>query len=100
MESVYYTPEAAGSFTSVKNLAKYSSSSKIEAQDFLESQDAYTLHKPIRRKFPRRKTISLGMDRIWQLDLADLTNISRDNDNYKFILTCIDCYSICLCRSR
>lgn len=89
----YYVPEAAGSFTSVANLVRYSSRSKDDVRDFLESQDAYTLHKPIRRKFLRRKTISLGIDRIWQLDLADLTNISRHNDNYKFILTCIDCYS-------
>src|ERR1700730_15422375 len=93
MESVYYVPEAAGSFTSVKNLTKYSSSNINDVKAFLEAQDAYALHKPIRRKFPRRKTISLGIDRIWQLDLADVTNISRHNDNYKFILTCIDCYS-------
>ena len=64
-----------------------------EAREFLRAQDAYTLHKPIRRKFPRRKTVSLGIDRIWQLDLADLTNISRYNDNYKFILTGIDFFS-------
>ena len=93
MESVFYVPEAAGSFSSVDNLVRYSKRSKEKVQDFLESQDAYTLHKPIRRKFPRRKTISLGIDRIWQLDLADLSNISRDNDNFNFILTCIDCYS-------
>jgi hypothetical protein len=93
MESVYYLPEAAGSFTSAGNLAKYSSNTLHDARDYLESQDAYTLHKPIRRKFPRRQVVSLGIDRIWQLDLADLTNISRHNDNYKFILTCIDCYS-------
>ena len=93
MEQVYYVPEAAGSFTSVRNLAKYSSSTLKNARDFLESQDAYTLHKPVRRKFPRRKTISLGVDHIWQLDLADLTLIARHNDNYKFVLTCIDCYS-------
>src|SRR3984893_17444864 len=93
MENVDYVPEAMGSFTSVDNLARYSKRTKDDVRDFLESQDAYTLHKPIRRKFPRRKTISLGIDRIWQLDLADLTIISRHNDNYKFILTCIDCYS-------
>ena len=89
----YYDPEAPGSFTSVENLSRYSSRTKDEVRDFLEAQDAYTLHKPIRRKFLRRKTVSLGMDRIWQMDLADLTSISRDNDNYQFILTCIDCYS-------
>jgi len=90
---IYYLPEAGGSFTSIGNLARYSASSKDDVHDFLESQDAYTLHKPIRRKFLRRKTISLAVDRIWQLDLADVTNISRYNDNHKFILTCIECYS-------
>ena len=90
---IYYLPEAGGSFTSVGNLARYSASSKDDVRDFLESQDAYKILKPIRRKFLRRKTVSLGIDRIWLLDLADLPNISRENDNYKFILTCIDCYS-------
>ena len=93
MEKFYYVPEAAGSFTSVANLARYSSGTNKDIRDFFASHDAYTLHEPIRRKFTRRKTVSLGIDRVWQLDLADLTNISRHNDNYKFILTCIDCYS-------
>lgn len=93
MENVYYTPESVGSYGSVANLAKYSNSKLSDAVGFLEAQDAYTLHKPILRKFRRRKTISLAIDRVWQLDLADVTNISRYNDNYKFILTCIDCFS-------
>ena len=93
MDNVYYNPATAGSFGSALNLSRYSMYDLKTVNDWLESQDAYTLHRKTVRKFPRRKTISLGIDRIWQLDLADLSNISRYNENYKYILTCIDCFS-------
>jgi len=59
----------------------------------LPSQDAYTLHKPTRRHFPRRKTFAKGIDDLFQADLADMQNLSRFNDGYRFILTCIDVFS-------
>ena len=93
MEEFYYTLIAPSSLGSAKDLSKQSFRKLSEVNDWLESQDAYTLHKPVRRKFRRRKTLSLSIDHLWQLDLADVTIISRHNDNYKFILTCIDCFS-------
>ena len=47
----------------------------------------YTLHKPVRKSFPRRRVLVHGIDEQCQIDLVDL---SRVNDDYKFILTCID----------
>ena len=93
MEAIFINPEAAGSLGSPAILSKYSNEDIKKTKKFLESQDAYTLHRQIRKKFSRRQTVSLGIDRIWQLDLADLTLISRHNDNYKYILTGIDCFS-------
>ena len=92
-EKHYYTVNAPGSFGSVRHLSDNSKSHVDDVTKWLEAQDAYTLHKPIRKRFPRRKTICIAPDNMWQIDLADVTNISRYNDNYKFILTCIDCYS-------
>src|SRR6266516_7712085 len=48
---------------------------------------------PIRRKYKRRAMICVGLDHLWQCDLADLTSLAVHNDGFKFLLTCIDCFS-------
>ena len=58
MESVYNRLRAPGSFAGVRNLRRYSGRSERDARRFLAEQDAYTLHKPRRIRFPRRKTYS------------------------------------------
>lgn len=51
------------------------------------------LHKPARRRFPRRKTIVKGIDDLWQCDLAEMQQYAKTNRGYKFILVVIDCFS-------
>lgn len=51
------------------------------------------LHRPIRRNFPRRRTIIKGLDDLWQSDLAQMDLYARANKNFKFILVIIDCFS-------
>jgi transposase InsO family protein len=63
------------------------------ASDWLKTQDAYTLHKPLRKKFPRRKTFAKGINDLFQADLVDMQSLSRSNDSYRYILTCIDVFS-------
>jgi len=59
----------------------------------LERNDAYTLHKSARVLFRRRKTYSKGPSDLFQIDLADLVNISSRNDGYRYLLTCIDVFT-------
>jgi hypothetical protein len=69
---------------------------KIKIKDvkkFLSKQQTYTLHKPIRRKFPRNKIVTAGLDVDWQADLADFSGIKKHNNNYTFVLVCIDVLS-------
>ena len=51
------------------------------------------LHKPVRRKFPRRKVVSNGIDDIWSADLVDMQWASRDNKGVKYLLNVIDVFS-------
>jgi hypothetical protein len=88
---IYYDPLNPGSFGGVAPLVRHSRSNI--ARKWLTSQDAYTLHKPARRIFPRRKTFAKGIDDLFQADLADMQNLSRYNDGYRFILTCVDVFS-------
>ena len=51
------------------------------------------LHKPIIRKFNKRKVYSQFKDNIWGLDLADMQSLSRKNKGVKYLLCAIDLYS-------
>ena len=59
----------------------------------LSRSDAYTLHKSARVRFPRRKTYSKGPGDLFQIDLVDLGNISSHNDDYRYLLTCLEVFS-------
>ena len=51
------------------------------------------LHKPIKRKFTRRKVESTDVDKIWSADLVDMQNLQKYNSGYRYILNVIDLYS-------
>ena len=56
-------------------------------------QLADELHKPIIRKFKKRKVYSSFRDNIWGVDLADIQLLTKYNKGYKFLLCVIDIYS-------
>ena len=67
--------------------------SRQNVEDYLNNKDSYTLHKPTRRKFPRRRTIVSSIGDQMQADLMSMENLSRYNDGYRFILLSIDILS-------
>ena len=56
-------------------------------------QLAEELHKPIRRKFTKRKVFSNGTDEIWAADLVEMQKFSKWNKGIKYILMVIDVFS-------
>jgi hypothetical protein len=58
-----------------------------------KSQLIKELFKPIRRKFPRRRTIIKGLDDLWQADLGQMDLYKNENKGYKYFLIVIDCFS-------
>ena len=54
---------------------------------------AEELHKPIIRKFKKRKVYSAFKDNIWGADLADTQLISKFNKGFRFLLCVIDIFS-------
>ena len=62
-------------------------------ENWLKTQDTYTLHKPIRRKFQRRRVIVGGKNHQFQADLIDLRALRNKNDGVSYLLTCIDVFS-------
>ena len=51
------------------------------------------LHKPIIKKFDKRKVYSQFKDNIWGVDVADMQSLSRKNTGIKYLLCAIDLYS-------
>ena len=58
-------------------------------------QLAKELHKPIIRKFEKRKVYSSFRDNIWGADLADMQLLSKFNKGFRFLLCIIDFFSKC-----
>ena len=92
MDVVYHDSRSPGSLGSIDKLRRYARKRRKDIVDYLKSQDAYTLHKPMRKRFIRRRTYSKGIGDLYQIDLADMTNLSSYNDGYRYLLNCIDVF--------
>lgn len=95
MEKTYQEPAHAASFGGVDALFRAAEGkvSKKIIQKWLRGVDAYTLHKPVRRKFPTNRVIVYAIDQQWQCDLVDLRSLREQNEGYQYIFTCIDILS-------
>ena len=99
LERLYTDAGDSGSYGGIERLyrrakeAKVPNVSRRAVKEFLSRQQAYTLHRPARRHFPRNHIYAGKIDQQWQADLADMVGLQRDNDRYRYILTVIDVFS-------
>ena len=56
-------------------------------------QLANELHKPVIKKFKKRKVYSSFKDNIWGVNLADMQLLSKYNKGIKYLLCAIDLFS-------
>lgn len=72
----------------------YTGSTK-DIQNTLNTFSAYSLHKPKRKNFSRRRTFVPGPWHSVQADLIEYSNskMAHANNNYRFILIIIDCFT-------
>ena len=93
-EKIYYSPPHPAAFAGAANLKRFVSKNKQpKLRQWLEGQDAYTLHKPVRRKFPRRYYNVQMVDDCWEVDLLDFRSLKTYNDGYGYVLAAIDVLS-------
>jgi len=74
-----------------KDKQKQKTPTQIKA--WLETQDAYTLHRPLRKRFPRNPYTVNNIDDVWELDILDLSSVKKFNNNYRYLLKVIDEFS-------
>ena len=89
----YYRSDRVGSYGGVERLSRVTKQKKTKVKDWLSFQDTYTLHKPVRKTFPRRQVIVSGRLQQFQADLIDLRTLKKANDGYSYLVTCIDVFS-------
>ena len=99
LSSIYYDPRKAGSFSGPKALYKAVRAdgkrvlSMKKIKDWLKSQDVYTMHRRMVRRFKRNKIYVEKMDAMWDLDLMDMTAYADENQGYRYVLMAIDILS-------
>ena len=72
---------------------KITSGSGIKNENISNKELAEEIHKPIIRKFNKRKVQAPFIDNIWVADLANMQLISKFNKGSRFLLCIIDNYS-------
>lgn len=99
LQEIYYNPENAGSFSGPDKLFRYVRKdgkyviSKYKIRKWLQKQEAYSLQRPLRRRFQRNKIMVTGIDDQWSADLMDMTKFANYNDGFTYILVVIDVLS-------
>jgi transposase InsO family protein len=89
LTKTYYNPRTG--YVGVNDLVRKTGLPSSTVQKWLESQDTYTLHKPIKHRFPTRRVLVNGIDDQWQADLVDMQGYK--DLGYRYILTVIDVFS-------
>ena len=74
----------------VKKLKHAAKPSSLELSSSILADE---LHKPVTKKFNKRKVYSQFKDNIWGVDLAEMQSLSKKNKGIKYSLCAIDLYS-------
>lgn len=90
LERTYYSESSPAAFTGINNLARVTKRSRKDVEEFLHAQNVWSLHKPITRRFKRRKILAPGALQSFHIDLSDMQKLKRWNDGFSWILVAVD----------
>jgi len=104
LRRLYTDPAAPSTFFSLHKLqqaVRHAPSNKKQTKkktpsqikEWLETQDAYTLHRPLRKRFPRNPYTVNNINDVWEIDIFDLSSLKKFNNNYRYLLQVIDVFS-------
>lgn len=93
-ENQYFNPAHEASFSGARKLLSVNKKDPPKRiHEWLSNQDAFTLHKPVRKKFQRLHYNVHMIDAIWETDLVDVQALKTHNDGYNYLLVVIDVFS-------
>jgi hypothetical protein len=94
IQKLYTDKRSTASFSGLPAFienSKYKDKKLVEQQ--LSHLDHYTLHRPVRRHFPRRMYRVPWIGFQWGMDLMSTENMSNENNRVSYILYCQDMFS-------
>eukprot|EP00794_Sanderia_malayensis_P013361 gene13361-biopygen10675 len=77
-------------FTHVKKLHAFQRLTWKQLQEWKRQQTPYTKYKPVRKRFLRRPYRLFGPNRMWEVDLLDMSEYARRNKGVHFLLVVVD----------
>ena len=99
LHDIYFDPNNPASFSGPDKLYRYTQRkgkhdiSHIKMRKWLQQQEAYSLQKPILKRFKKNRIMVTGIDDQWSADLMDMVKFKEYNKGYTFILVVIDVFS-------
>lgn len=96
---IYYDHRSPGAFSSAERLYKFIKQNyninvtRKKVIEWLRKQRTFTLHKSRRIRFKRNHYNISNIDDLWEMDLIDMQQFSRNNKGNRYILAVIDCFS-------
>ena len=89
----YKDPGGPGSLGGLHRFARNHRQRVQRLRPHLEKELAYTLHKPVRRRFPTLRVQVWGMDHQWVADLVEVQRLAKHNGSTRYLLTVLDVLS-------
>jgi len=75
---IYYDFKHTAGFISAAKLVSAAKSSKRNVE-WLSGRDTYSLHKPVRIRFPRNSYTVTNIDDVWEIDLPCRDTVINTN---------------------
>ena len=73
--------------------AALSRKNKSDVRTWLEQEEAYTMHKPVTKRFLRNPYTVSNLTDVWECDLLDVQSLATYNDMHRYILSVTDIFS-------
>ena len=98
LNRIYSNPKHPGAYAGPMKLKRILQKNGLNVpikniKEWILDQDSYSLLRPVKYKFKRPRIIATGIDDLWDADLADVSNISQHNNNFRFWLVVIDVFT-------
>ena len=98
IDKLYFNPKFPASFASldrfyVEAKKKIPKLTRKDLKKWSIQSATYTTHKYARKNFKRERIYTNSIDYLWELDLVDVQRLKEFNDNFAFLLVCIDTFS-------
>ena len=93
LRKAYFDPKHPGGFGGLVRLSRETKIPLKDVKEWASRQLTYTLHKPVRKNYPREPIVVRGVDEQWSADIVDMQKFARVNKGFKYLLTIVDAFS-------